>query len=146
MGIFGQKGPFWIIFCQKVAIFEFSVKKRKLYLFTHFSSFFNTKNQKILMGGFSGKWAWTDERTEVNPRVNRLGRETKNTYIWTQIKYTQKNTVLLHVVEAKICPAVKQLLSNCRGSNRNFRKILFKVSSMFQGNIPPENFGCGAFL
>ena len=70
MGIFGQKG----------AIFQFSVKKRKRHFFTIFFSFFNTKNQKILMREFSGKWARTnertnertDERTEVNPKVHRL--------------------------------------------------------------------------
>ena len=41
-----------------------------------------TKNLKILMRGFSGKWARmdgrTDERTEANPKVHRLRRETKN--------------------------------------------------------------------
>ena len=80
MGILGQKGRFWTIFGQKGAIFEFSVKKRKRHFFTHFFSFFNTKNQKILMRGFSGKWARTNGRiqTEVNPKVHRLRRETKN--------------------------------------------------------------------
>ena len=82
MGILGQKGRFWTIFGQKGAIFEFSVKKRKRHFFTHFFKFFNTKNQKILMRGFSGKWASTDERTDVRteatPKVHRLGRETKN--------------------------------------------------------------------
>ena len=63
MGIFGKKGRFWTIFGQKRAIFEFSAKKRKRNFFTHFFSFFNTKNQKILMRGFSGKWARTYVRT-----------------------------------------------------------------------------------
>ena len=62
LGVLGQKGLFWTIFGQKGAIFEFSVKKRKRHFFTHFFSFFNTKNQKILMRGFLGKWARTDER------------------------------------------------------------------------------------
>ena len=55
-GVLGQKGRFWTIFGKKGAIFEFSVKKRKRHFFT---SFFNTKNQKILMRRFSGKWART---------------------------------------------------------------------------------------
>ena len=84
MGILGQKGQFWTIFGQKGAIFEFSVKKRKRHIFTHFLSFFNTKNQKILMRRFSGKWARTDERTdgrtEANPKVHRLRRETKKEF------------------------------------------------------------------
>ena len=62
MSSLGQKGRFWTIFGQKGAIFEFLVKKRKRDFFTHFS-FFNTKNQKILMRGFSGKLARTDGRT-----------------------------------------------------------------------------------
>ena len=78
MGILGQKGRFWTIFGQKGAILEFLAKKRKRQFFTHFFSFFNTKNQKILMGGFSGKWPRTDERTEANPKGHRLRRETKN--------------------------------------------------------------------
>ena len=63
-GHFGPKRPILDLFGQKGAIFEFSVKKRKRHFFTHFISFFNTKNQKILMRGFSGKWARTDERTD----------------------------------------------------------------------------------
>ena len=82
MDILGQKGRFWTIFGQKGAIFEFSVKKRKRHFFLIFFLFFNTKNQKILMRGFLGKWARTDERTdgrtEGNPKVHRLRRETKN--------------------------------------------------------------------
>ena len=64
MVVLGQKGRFLTIFGQKGEIFEFSVKKRKRHFFTHFFSFFNTKNQKILMRGFSGKWARTNERTD----------------------------------------------------------------------------------
>ena len=84
LGILGQKGRFWTIFGQKGAIFEFSVKKRKRHFFTPFFSFFNTKNQKILMRGFSGKKARTYGRmygrTKANPKVHRLRRETKKTY------------------------------------------------------------------
>ena len=61
LGLLGQKGRFWTIFGQKGAIFEFSVKKRKRHFFTHFF-IFQYKNQKILMRGFSGNWARTDER------------------------------------------------------------------------------------
>ena len=58
LGILGQKGRFWTIFGQKGAIFEL---------------FFNTKNQKILMRGFSGKWA----RTYVRMDVRTYGGESK---------------------------------------------------------------------
>ena len=60
LGVLGQKGRFWTIFGQKGGIFEFSVKNRKRNFFPHFFSFFNTKNQKILMHGFSGKWGRTN--------------------------------------------------------------------------------------
>ena len=76
---FWAKRPILDHFWPKGAIFEFSLKKRKRH---SFFSFFNTKNQKTLMRGFSGKWAHTNvrtyERTEVNPKVHRLLRETKN--------------------------------------------------------------------
>ena len=52
-------GDFW----PKWGHFRIFCEKAKTSLFTHFL-FFNTKNQKILMRGFSGKWARTNGRTD----------------------------------------------------------------------------------
>ena len=71
-------GHFWL----KRGHFRIFGEKAKNSFFTNLFLFFNTKNQKILMRGFSGKWArtyvQTDVRTEANPKVHRLRRETKN--------------------------------------------------------------------
>ena len=82
LGVLGQKRRFWTIFGQKEAIFEFSVKKRKRHFFTHFFSFFNTKNQKILMRGFSGKWArtnvWTNGGESKGPSTPSRDQKSDN--------------------------------------------------------------------
>ena len=81
-GHFGPKRPILDHFCPKRGHFRIFGEKEKTSLFYSFFSFFNTKNQKILIRRFSGKWARTnertDERTEVNPKVHRLRRETKD--------------------------------------------------------------------
>ena len=77
MGILGQKGPFWTIFGQKGAIFEVSVKSEMI-TFLLILFIFQYKKSENLMHGFSGKWARTNEQMEVNPKVHRLRRETKN--------------------------------------------------------------------
>ena len=78
LGILGQKGQFWTIFGQKGAIFEILVKKRNVTFLLIFFSFFNTKNSNARIFGKMGTYeVQTDERTEVNPKVHRLRRETK---------------------------------------------------------------------
>ena len=79
MGVLGQKGRFWTIFGQKVATFEFSVKKQKSHFFTHFFIFEHKKseNSNFWENGHV-TYKRTYERTEVNPKVHRLHRETKN--------------------------------------------------------------------
>ena len=81
MGILGQKGRFWTIFGQKGAIFEFSVKKRKCHFFTNFFFIFpykKSENSNAQIFKKMGTYERLDERTEVNPKVHRLRRETKN--------------------------------------------------------------------
>ena len=86
-----EKPHFWVFWAKKADFGPFLAKKgpfsnfqrksEKTSLFySFFFSFFNTKNQKILMRRFSGKSARTngrtDERTEVNPKEHQLRRET----------------------------------------------------------------------
>ena len=68
-GHFGPKRPILDHFWPKRGHFRIFTEKAKMSLFYSFFSFFNTKNQKILMRGFSGKWARTDGRTDG--RTNR---------------------------------------------------------------------------
>ena len=58
-GRFGPKRPILDHFWPKRGHFRIFGEKVKTSLFYSFFSFFNTKNQKILMHGFSGKWAQT---------------------------------------------------------------------------------------
>ena len=79
-GILGQKGPNWAKMGPKWAIFEFSVKKWKRHLLTHFFLFFKTKNQKIPMRGFGENLADGDDRDKgefIGPNPPG-GRRTKN--------------------------------------------------------------------
>ena len=62
-GHFGRKRLILDHFCPKRSHFLIFGEKAKTSLFYSFFSFFNTKNQKIIMRGFSGKWACTNERT-----------------------------------------------------------------------------------
>ena len=101
MGILGQKGRFWTIFGQKGAIFEFSVKERKRNFFTYFFLFFNTKNQKILMRGFSGKWHGRTVRMEVNPKVHRPRRETKKGLISVILVHKTARSSLNRIIYTK---------------------------------------------
>ena len=67
-----KKPHFWAFWAKKADFGPFLAKKGPFSNFRRKSenvtfllifSFFNTKNQKILMRGFLGKWAHTDERT-----------------------------------------------------------------------------------
>ena len=80
-GHFGPKRPILDDFWPKRGHFRIFSEKAKTSLFYSLFSFSNAKNQKILMRGFSGKWARTYGRTEANPKVHRLRRETKNQII-----------------------------------------------------------------
>ena len=70
----GDNPHFWakrtilIIFGQKGVIFE---PKTSLF----YSFFFQNKNQKVLMRRFSGKLAWTNVQTEVNPKFSADGKK-----------------------------------------------------------------------
>ena len=107
MGISGQKGRFWTIFGQKGAIFEFSVKKQKRHFLLMFFSFFNTKNQKILMRRFSGKLARTDKRTYggESKGSSTPSRDQKGNYIFYEYEHIVENATLVtqqHSVSAGI--------------------------------------------
>ena len=79
-GYFGPKRPILDHFWPKRGHFRIFGEKAKTSLFY---SFFQYKNQKILMRGFSGKWARTDGRTEVRS-IDSVERpkNAKNTHFW----------------------------------------------------------------
>ena len=56
--------------------------------FTLFFSFFNTKNQKMLMSGFSRKWAGTYGRTRDENDINII--LVKSTYL--EVLFPKKET------------------------------------------------------
>ena len=66
-GHIGPNGPLWIIFGQKGAIFEFSVKERKRHFFTHFFSFFNTENSNVRVFGKMGTYVRTTKKGTLLP-------------------------------------------------------------------------------
>ena len=67
--VFGYFGSKWAKLGPEGAIFEFSVKKWKRHLLTHFFLFFKTKNHKIPMRGFGENLADGERQRDRQRRV-----------------------------------------------------------------------------
>ena len=82
-------GPILDHFWPKTGHFRIFGEKAKSSLF----SFFNTKNPKILMRGFSGKWARPDVRRRIQRSIDSVERPKIRQFRCTNLKKSGKNVI-----------------------------------------------------
>ena len=96
--VFGKNAKnthFRVFWAKKANFGPFVAKKRKRHFFTHFLVIFQYKkseNSNTRIFGKMGTYGRTHGRTEANPKVHRLCRETKK---------EGKNLILSHVKRIK---------------------------------------------